>query len=966
MDAALSLSVDSSSVLKAANDLDRFSAASDKAAAAGKKISLDGASGSIAKLVSAVQSIDSKLGSIVSAMAKLSAANDNVAASSTKAAASLNSLSGSFRATSGPITGVAATSASASVNIDGIARAAQQADAHVAAFRAQVSSASTALQQADAHVAAFRAQMAAMPNTFQQADAHVIAYRNSLAQVGEGARAASTAIKFSATDSLNATRQLADIGTTLAMGMSPFMVAIQQGPQLLDILQNKAAQTGQTLGAVFRAAAVAIYTALAPFLPIIAGIALAVGGIAAAFALGTREIEKGQGKVVDGLSLTEKQMERLKKKGVDTGVTIGDTFSAFFSVIKNRLADAFETPIKAVSKAWDSFLNDTTSAGRVAIKDIIGTFVGGYYAIVALWKTLPKTFEGIGALVANGFIAIIENMINRVIRSMNDLNSRVNEAARMLGLGDIIPKLQDVSLGRVANKEAEATASAIAKGYQEGYAAAGAATDRFFTDVAAKARENARKRIKAAAGDAEKTPKGPKTDAEKLADIYRNAQAEIAVQENRAKAVGMSARAATELEQRTKILQQIEKAGIPITAAVRAEVDKLAAAYAKAKIAADVQEALQRVTDGLTSQRQAIVDQTALLGLYGDALTRAKIEQEALATARAALPKGEVLTPAQEAAIKAGAGKVANAQVAYDSGARAEKLRKDAEDAAYAMDLEAKGLHLTGQAAIAYAFATDRLNEAKRAGIELSPDEIAAIKAAGDAYAAQRYAIDQQRKAIEDAREVTRGFFADFINGAREGQGFFKSFADSVVNSLNRIIDKLLDKALTGFIDGIDFGKGGSGGFLGGLFGGKSNSLVPAQTDAMRKIPGVMWANGGAFGTAQRFAQGGAFTNQIVTSPTLFRFAKGSALGEMGEAGPEAIMPLKRGPNGSLGVQMHGGGRPVIRMGDYNPTFEFAGAVGLDGIASLVRQGGEATYAQMKRDLQSLLAEIEQNGTVAT
>jgi len=50
-----------------------------------------------------------------------------------------------------------------------------------------------------------------------------------------------------------------------------------------------------------------------------------------------------------------------------------------------------------------------------------------------------------------------------------------------------------------------------------------------------------------------------------------------------------------------------------------------------------------------------------------------------------------------------------------------------------------------------------------------------------------------------------------------------------------------------------------------------------------------------------KFAMGGAFTNQIVDTPTLFKFAKGTGL--MGEAGPEAIMPLKRDSNGSLGVQ---------------------------------------------------------------
>ncbi|CDH34751.1 hypothetical protein XBI1_470006 [Xenorhabdus bovienii str. Intermedium] len=44
-----------------------------------------------------------------------------------------------------------------------------------------------------------------------------------------------------------------------------------------------------------------------------------------------------------------------------------------------------------------------------------------------------------------------------------------------------------------------------------------------------------------------------------------------------------------------------------------------------------------------------------------------------------------------------------------------------------------------------------------------------------------------------------------------------------------------------------------------------------------------------------------AYSGQIVSSPTFFAFAKGAGL--MGEAGPEAIMPLTRSADGSLGVR---------------------------------------------------------------
>jgi hypothetical protein len=66
------------------------------------------------------------------------------------------------------------------------------------------------------------------------------------------------------------------------------------------------------------------------------------------------------------------------------------------------------------------------------------------------------------------------------------------------------------------------------------------------------------------------------------------------------------------------------------------------------------------------------------------------------------------------------------------------------------------------------------------------------------------------------------------------------------------------------------------------------------------------FANGASFaqGRVMTFANGG-----VVTSPTTFPMRGGTGL--MGEAGPEAIMPLTRGPDGRLGVQAQSGGKSV-------------------------------------------------------
>lgn len=65
---------------------------------------------------------------------------------------------------------------------------------------------------------------------------------------------------------------------------------------------------------------------------------------------------------------------------------------------------------------------------------------------------------------------------------------------------------------------------------------------------------------------------------------------------------------------------------------------------------------------------------------------------------------------------------------------------------------------------------------------------------------------------------------------------------------------------------------------------------------------GGLFAEGGVFknGNVTAFAAGG-----VVGGPTMFPMRNG--MGIMGERGPEAIMPLRRGPDGNLGVMMHAG-----------------------------------------------------------
>lgn len=80
---------------------------------------------------------------------------------------------------------------------------------------------------------------------------------------------------------------------------------------------------------------------------------------------------------------------------------------------------------------------------------------------------------------------------------------------------------------------------------------------------------------------------------------------------------------------------------------------------------------------------------------------------------------------------------------------------------------------------------------------------------------------------------------------------------------------------------------------------------------------GMPFANGGAFsqGRVMPFAKGG-----VVSSATGFPMRGG--MGLMGEAGPEAIMPLARGPDGRLGVQAAGGRAVNVVMNITTPDVQ--------------------------------------------
>lgn len=198
----------------------------------------------------------------------------------------------------------------------------------------------------------------------------------------------------------------------------------------------------------------------------------------------------------------------------------------------------------------------------------------------------------------------------------------------------------------------------------------------------------------------------------------------------------------------------------------------------------------------------------------------------------------------------------------------------------------------------------------------------------------------QYVESIGTMREATAQLAQTGIKGVEDaifslmttGTANFREFAVSILKDTTRmIIQQLILRTIMQAIGAI----GG-----GGAKGGDSISqFISGATQYKMNANGNVYAQNGI----QPFAMGG-----IVNKPTLFRYADGGAgrFGLMGEAGPEAIIPLKRGRDGKLGVA--GGGSVAVTVnvdaqgtkvqGDNNQGQQLGRAVAVAVQAELIKQ----------------------------
>ena len=163
--------------------------------------------------------------------------------------------------------------------------------------------------------------------------------------------------------------------------------------------------------------------------------------------------------------------------------------------------------------------------------------------------------------------------------------------------------------------------------------------------------------------------------------------------------------------------------------------------------------------------------------------------------------------------------------------------------------------------------------------------------------------LDQINKSLKDnginieevSKSISSSLSSGLITALRTGGNAFDAFSNLAVSALQKVLDKLIEMAIiTPILDSFTGGIGGT------IFGGISKLFGSANGNVFKN------------GNVVPFARGG-----IVKQPTIFPMANGGT-GLMGEAGAEAVMPLRRMSNGRLGVEADAKNATVINI--YNQS----------------------------------------------
>lgn len=264
------------------------------------------------------------------------------------------------------------------------------------------------------------------------------------------------------------------------------------------------------------------------------------------------------------------------------------------------------------------------------------------------------------------------------------------------------------------------------------------------------------------------------------------------------------------------------------------------------------------------------------------------------------------------------------------------------------------------QAVIARGEALDALDKKYKA---ISAAEADWMSGVSRGYANWFDEISDVSGTVSDGVKTTLDSAFGNVTSMLEGNKVsWKSWGISVLQIIEKVA---LQMAVVSAMGGASSGSGIFGsliGSVGSFFGGGAGASASTGTAVSSYGSSFQFnAKGGVYDSPSL----SAFSNGIVRNPTMFAFAKGGA-GIMGEAGPEAIMPLTRAPDGSLGVRAvgGGGGQSVSSAPQVYITIDGNGNTSTQTSPGLEQFGAEVGKFVDQRYKQNVMRDIRPGGDI--
>lgn len=209
---------------------------------------------------------------------------------------------------------------------------------------------------------------------------------------------------------------------------------------------------------------------------------------------------------------------------------------------------------------------------------------------------------------------------------------------------------------------------------------------------------------------------------------------------------------------------------------------------------------------------------------------------------------------------------------------------------------------------------------------------------------------------VEATRERTTNVLTGLLTKTQTfKEGMINLFSTLTQSIIQNLVDMAAQALLTNTILSSIMSVGSS------VFGAVGSGAAASSGTAIADYGSNFQFNakGGVYSSSDL----SAYSGQVVDNPTFFAFAKGA--GVMGEAGPEAIMPLTRAADGSLGVRAVNSG---AAGGDTAPkvyiTIDSSGNTSTQAPAGLEQFGSDVGRYVDQRYKQNVMRDIRPGGDI--